>query len=133
MATILQLHVDMFAGLPGKLFLGFMGLLFVIAIVSGGVVYGPFMRKLDFGTVRKHKARRLKWLDLHNLLGIVTLTWALVVGATGVINTWADLVIQLWRFDQLAVWWRPFKASRCRRNWRLSTPRLPLPARRRRT
>jgi uncharacterized iron-regulated membrane protein len=111
MAVILQLHVDMFAGLPGKLFLGFMGLLFVIAIVSGGVVYGPFMRKLDFGTVRKHKARRLKWLDLHNLLGIVTLTWALVVGATGVINTWADLVIQLWRFDQLAAMTAPYQGK----------------------
>jgi uncharacterized iron-regulated membrane protein len=111
MATILQLHVDIFAGLPGKLFLGLMGLLFVVAIVSGVVVYGPFMRKLDFGTVRKQRASRLKWLDLHNLLGIVTLTWAIVVGATGVINTWADLVIQLWRFDQLAAMTAPYQGK----------------------
>ena len=27
-----------------------------------------------------HRPPRIKWLDLHNLLGIVTLTWALVVG-----------------------------------------------------
>lgn len=102
MPFILSLHVDMFAGLPGKLFLGLMGLLFVISIVSGVVVYGPFMRRLDFGTVRKDKSPRIKWLDLHNLLGIVTLLWALVVGGTGVINTWADLVIKLWQADQIA-------------------------------
>jgi uncharacterized iron-regulated membrane protein len=99
---ILKLHVDMFAGLPGKLFLGLMGLLFAASIVSGVIVYGPFMRRLDFGLVRKNRAPRLKWLDLHNLLGIATLTWAMIVGLTGVINTWADLVIKLWQFDQLS-------------------------------
>jgi uncharacterized iron-regulated membrane protein len=109
MYIMLKLHTDMFAGLPGKLFLGFMGLLFVIAIVSGVVVYGPFMRKLDFGTVRKDRAARIKWLDLHNLLGIVTITWALVVGGTGVINTWVDLAIQFWRVDQLAAMVAPYR------------------------
>ncbi|BAT61600.1 PepSY-associated TM helix [Variibacter gotjawalensis] len=97
-----KLHVDLFAGLPGKLFLGFMGLLFVIAVISGIVIYGPSMRKLDFGTVRYGRSRFIRWLDLHNLLGVVTIVWALVVGGTGVINTWADLVIKIWQFGQLA-------------------------------
>jgi uncharacterized iron-regulated membrane protein len=52
--------------------------------------------------VRRDRSTRVKWLDLHNLLGIVTLTWAIVVGATGVVNTWADLVITHWRNDQVA-------------------------------
>jgi len=102
MAVIHTLHVDLFAGGKGKLFLGFMGLLMLLAIVSGVVLYAPFMRKRRFGEVRRDRSPRLKWLDLHNLLGIVTLTWALVVGATGVINTWADLVIEHWRDDQVA-------------------------------
>jgi uncharacterized iron-regulated membrane protein len=97
-----RLHTDMYAGLPGKLFLGLMGLLFVVAIVSGVILYGPWMRKLDFGTVRNGRGRMLRWLDLHNLLGAVTIVWALVVGFTGVINTWADLVIKIWQFGQLA-------------------------------
>ena len=80
----------MFAGMGGKLFLGLMGLLFVVAIVSGVAVYGPFMRKLSFGTVRRTGSGRLRWLDLHNLIGVVTVSWALVVGMTGVVNTWAD-------------------------------------------
>jgi uncharacterized iron-regulated membrane protein len=96
------LHVDLFAGLAGKLFLGFMGLLLLIAIVSGVVLYAPFMRKLDFGEVRRDRSPRVKWLDLHNLLGIVTLVWAFVVGGTGMINTWADLVIKYWQYDQLS-------------------------------
>ncbi len=108
MHVMLQLHVDMFAGLPGKLFLGLMGLLFVIAIVTGIAVYGPLMRKLDFGTVRKQRSTRIKWLDLHNMLGIVTVVWALVVGGTGVINTWADLIFKYWQHDQLAAMTTPY-------------------------
>jgi len=108
MDIMLSLHVDLFAGLPGKLFLGLMGLLFVVAIISGVVLYAPFMRKLPFGTVRNDKATRTRWLDLHNLLGVVTVGWVLVVGATGVINTWADLLIQIWRFDQLADMVKPY-------------------------
>jgi uncharacterized iron-regulated membrane protein len=105
---LLKLHTDMFADLPGKLFLGLMGILFVIAIVSGVVVYAPSMRKLEFGTVRRHR-RRVRWLDLHNLLGVVTVAWALVVGFTGVVNTWADVILKIWQFDQLSAMTGPFK------------------------
>lgn len=110
MHVMLKLHVDLFAGLPGKLFLGLMGLLMVLAIVSGIVLYAPFMRKLPFGAVRRDRSPRLKWLDLHNMLGVVTLSWALVVGLTGVINTWADLVIKFWQFDQLNAVTAPYRA-----------------------
>lgn len=102
MYIMFKLHVDLFAGLPGMLFLGFMGLLFVVAIISGLVLYAPFMRKLDFGTVRRQRSSRLKWLDLHNLLGAVTLVWALVVGLTGSINTLSQIVVGYWQQDQLA-------------------------------
>jgi uncharacterized iron-regulated membrane protein len=106
-----KLHVDMFAGLPGKLFLGLMGILFVIAIVSGVVVYAPAMRKLEFGTVRKERSRLVRWLDLHNLLGAVTIMWAVVVGFTGVLNTWADLILKIWQFGQLTEMVGPYKGQ----------------------
>ncbi|SDI92743.1 PepSY domain-containing protein [Variovorax sp. OV700] len=109
MYVMFKLHIDLFAGLAGKLFLGFMGLLLLVAIVSGVVLYAPFMRKLDFGTVRREKRPRLKWLDLHNLLGIVTLVWLFVVGSTGMINTWADLIIKYWQYDQLSTLLAPYK------------------------
>jgi uncharacterized iron-regulated membrane protein len=106
---MLHLHVDLFAGLPGKLFLGSMGLLLIAAIVSGAAIYGRFMRRLDFGTVRARSGRRVRWLDLHNLLGVVTLAWLTVVGLTGVVNTTADLVLRYWRVDQLAEMVAPYR------------------------
>jgi uncharacterized iron-regulated membrane protein len=109
MFVIYTLHVEMFAGQTGKLFLGFIGLLMLVAIVSGVVLYAPFMRKLRFGEVRRGRSTRVQWLDLHNLLGIVTLTWALVVATTGMINTWADLVIEHWRNDQMAEMLAPYR------------------------
>ena len=109
MMVMLRLHVDMYADLPGKLLLAFMGLLFVVAIVSGTVLYAPFMRKLEFGTVRARKSTRTRWLDLHNLIGVVTLTWALVVGVTGVISACADLLIASWRNDTLATMIAPYR------------------------
>jgi uncharacterized iron-regulated membrane protein len=104
-----KLHVDLFAGFPGMLFLGFMGLLLVIAIISGVVLYAPFMRKLEFSEIRKDREPKLKHLDTHNFLGVVTLVWALVVAATGVINAWSDLVIKYWQFDQMAEMTAPYK------------------------
>lgn len=102
MHFILELHTDMFLGLPGMLFLGAMGAAFVIALVSGVVLYAPFMRKLDFGTLRSSKAARTKWLDYHNLLGIVGLAWMLVVGLTGVINALAVPIEAAWKANELA-------------------------------
>jgi len=109
MGIMLALHVDLFAGLPGELFLGFMGLLFCVAIVSGVVLYGPFMKKLEFGTVRATRSTRLKWLDLHNLLGIVTLVWAFVVGFTGVINELSTPLFRLWQSTELVRILEPYK------------------------
>lgn len=111
MWVMFKLHVDLFAGLAGKLFLGLMGLLLLVAIASGVALYGPFMRKLEFGTVRRNRRPRLKWLDLHNLLGIVTLVWFFVVGSTGMINTWADLMIKYWQHDQLSALQAPYKGQ----------------------
>ena len=102
MLVVLKLHTDMFMGLPGKLFLGGMGLLFLIAIISGVVLYWPFARRLEFGTLRQGKSNRILWLDWHNLLGVLTVVWAFVVGGTGVINTWAEPMLEQWRTNELA-------------------------------
>ena len=102
MEFILQLHTDMFLGLPGMLFLGLMGLLLVVAVVSGVALYAPFMRRLPFGTLRLEKAARTRWLDWHNLLGAVTVAWLLVVGVTGVVNTLATPILAVWKEDALA-------------------------------
>ena len=108
MLIVLKLHTDMFADQPGKLFLGAMGLCFMTAIVSGVVLYWPFTRRLRFGTIRTDKTRRIVWLDWHNLLGAVTVVWALVVGGTGVINTLAEVMLAKWQADELAAIAAPY-------------------------
>jgi uncharacterized iron-regulated membrane protein len=113
---LVMLHTELFAGIRGKLFLGAMGLLFVVAIVSGVVLYGPSMRRLAFGTIRNRRPR-LRWLDLHNLLGIVTVTWAMVVGLTGAINAGSDIVLQLWKRGQLMEMTREFHDAPLPARW----------------
>lgn len=93
--VMMRLHIDLYARLPGQLFLGFMAVLFAVATISGVVLYHPYMKKTPFGTVRAERAPRLKWLDLHNLLGIVTLVWALMMGVTGAIH---ELAVPLFRY-----------------------------------
>lgn len=102
MDFLLQLHTDMFLGQPGMWLLGVMGALFVVALISGTVLYAPFMRRLRFGTLRMNRSRRVGRLDQHNLGGIVILAWALVVGGTGVINAFADPLTDAWREGELA-------------------------------
>jgi len=111
MDFILQLHTDMFLGLAGMLFLGAMGLLFTASVVSGIVVYAPFMRRLEFGTVRASRSARVKWLDYHNVLGAVTLAWVLVVGVTGVVNTLATPITDSWKSGALAALAAPYQGK----------------------
>lgn len=109
MHFLLELHASLLLGLPGTLFLGLIGLVFIIAIVSGVVVYAPFMRKLAFGAVRKQRSKRIKWLDTHNMIGIVTTAWVSVVGFTGFILCMETPITMLWQMDQLAEFAAPYK------------------------
>lgn len=102
MDIILELHTDLLLGLPGMLFLGTMGLAFVLSLVSGAVLYLPFMRKLPFGTLRTAKSQRVGRIDQHNFVGMVTLAWALVIGLTGAINAFADPLTESWQSGQVA-------------------------------
>jgi uncharacterized iron-regulated membrane protein len=107
--TMYTLHANLFAKLPGGVFLGCIAFTFLVALLSGALVYGPFMRRLNFGTVRKDRSTRLKWFDLHNLIGIVTLSWAVVVGATGVINTLSDPLFDLWTSQTMPSLLAPYR------------------------
>jgi uncharacterized iron-regulated membrane protein len=75
------------------------------------VLYWPFTRRLDFGALRRQSSRRVRWLDWHNLLGITTLVWAIVVGATGAINTLAVPMLAQWRATELAAMVAPYAGA----------------------
>lgn len=122
LGIMVNLHKDLFAGLPGELLMASMALLFIAAIVSGIVIYGPFMRRIDFGTIRTDRSARLKWLDLHNLMGAVTLAWALVVGVTGFINELSTPLFGLWQQTDVAAILRPFQGKPVPAQSELSSP-----------
>ena len=109
MQFLKDLHTELFLEEPGMLFLGAIGLCFIASIVSGVAIYGPFMRRLDFGEIRTNRRSRLWWLDLHNLTGITLTVWMLVVGATGVMNTLSQRVAQRWLSTELVDMIRPWK------------------------
>lgn len=111
MAFLLDLHKSLLMGLPGTLFLGLIGLIFAVAVVSGVVVYAPFMRKLAFGTVRKDRSPRVRSLDTHNMVGIVTLGWVMVVGLTGLILTMATPIALIWQIDELSEISAPYEGK----------------------
>ncbi len=109
MNVFIRLHIDMFAGLPGTLFLGAMGVVLVASIVSGVVLYGPYMRKLAFGSIRLRRSARLAWLDVHNLIGIATLGWFTIVTVTGVVNTLSGPIFGQWQATQLSEMLAPYR------------------------
>ena len=77
--------------------------------MSGVVLYGPYMRKLAFGSIRTRRAARILWLDVHNLIGIVTLGWFTIVTATGVVNTLSAPIFRQWQATQLAEMLAPYR------------------------
>jgi uncharacterized iron-regulated membrane protein len=118
----LSLHRNLFAGLSGEMFLALMAISFVVAIVSGVVVYAPFMRRLDFGTVRADRSPRLKWLDLHNLTGVVLMAWMMVVGITGVINELSTPLFGLWQLTNVNATLVPLRGKPVLADSELSSP-----------
>lgn len=112
MHFLLDLHASLLMGLPGTLFLGLMGFVFMVSVVSGAVVYAPFMRRLPFAIVRKGCRSRVKWLDMHNMAGIITLAWVSVVGITGLILTMITPITAIWQQGQLADIAAPYKGIR---------------------
>jgi uncharacterized iron-regulated membrane protein len=101
LSFMLELHANLFLGVTGDFIVAAIGLVFLAAMVSGIVLYAPFARRAAFGTVRREGSSRLRWLDLHNVLGIVTAAWLVVVGLTGVLNALATPLFGLWEITDV--------------------------------
>ena len=98
---IFDLHARWFLGLPGELFGGAIAVLVFVCLASGVVVYAPYVRKLLFGVVRRRRGTRLVQLDLHNLVGIVLLGWAMLVTITGICLATGTLLLSTWQATEL--------------------------------
>lgn len=99
--TLLKLHSKWFAGVPGELFGALVALLVLAALISGVLVYSPFMRHVAFGEIRRGRGEKLRQLDLHNLIGIVVLGWAGLVAITGLALGLGTLALGVWQDTEL--------------------------------
>ncbi|MBT0668510.1 PepSY domain-containing protein [Novosphingobium profundi] len=87
-----QLHQQ--AGLmigtePGLLLMGVVSLLYAIALVSGVIVLLPSLVKDLFATRLGRNAKRM-WLDLHNVLGLFSLPFHIIMALTAVVFAFHD-------------------------------------------
>lgn len=99
---LLELHGQLLLGALGPPILGLVAFAFLLSLISGVVLYAPFMRRLPYGTVRRESGVRTRRLDWHNLLGITIAAWLLVVGGTGWINAWGNYIFQIWQAGFMA-------------------------------
>ncbi len=101
LGILLRLHANWFLGLPGQLAGGVVALLVTICLISGVVVYGPYVRGLAFGAIRRGRGEALRQRDLHNLIGVATLGWTLLVSVTGIALALGGVGILAWQATEL--------------------------------
>lgn len=92
-----QLHET--AGVPGMLghhtlgvyIMGIVSVLYFLAIMSGLIVLLPTLVK-DFFAIRKGKNKKRFWLDTHNVVGIVSLPFHIIIAVTVIVFAFHDLL-----------------------------------------
>lgn len=106
-ASLLAELIDMLhrtGGIPGSLgdeylgiyLMGVAGVMYFLALVSGVVLLLPTMVK-DFFALRLGKNRKRFWLDAHNLVGIASLPYHIVISLTVIVFAFHDQM-----YDSLA-------------------------------
>lgn len=97
--TLLVLHRELFLGSNGKLYVGFVGLVYVFLLVSGFLIYGKFMKGRGFGELRNSRVPRL--VDLHKFTGAATFGWSLLVGVSGMFLAFNGVLIKTFQYQSL--------------------------------
>jgi uncharacterized iron-regulated membrane protein len=84
-------------GIPGTLgdeyigiyLMGIAGVMYFLALVSGVILLLPTLVK-DFFALRKGKNRKRFWLDAHNVVGIASLPYHIVISVTVIVFAFHD-------------------------------------------
>lgn len=77
-----NIHVRLYEVFWGRQIVGLAGIALLISTISGFWIYGRFMKRQAFGTLRGKKLR-LYMADWHKLIGISALAFNLVIAITG--------------------------------------------------
>ncbi|MEM9078873.1 MAG: PepSY-associated TM helix domain-containing protein, partial [Bacteroidota bacterium] len=79
---IRNVHVRLYGPFFGRYFVGLAGIALLISTITGFWIYGNFMKKQLFATIRK-KSLRITMADYHKLIGVTTLVFNLMIAITG--------------------------------------------------
>lgn len=104
-------------GVPGTLgdeylgvyLMGVAGVLYFLALVSGVILLLPTLVK-DFFALRKGKNRKRFWLDAHNVIGIASLPFHIVISLTVIVFAFHDQFydsLQQVVYGENKMWVRP--------------------------
>lgn len=99
---LLKLHAEWFLGPPGELIGALIALLVLLSLLSGLVVYAPYVKRIAFGILRRGRGPRLLQLDLHNFIGALVLGWAFAVTITGFLLGFGTIATGIWQKTELA-------------------------------
>jgi uncharacterized iron-regulated membrane protein len=78
-----QIHVRLYEGNWGRQLVGLGGVALLVLAITGLLIYGNFMKKQSWPTVRKKVGMRIVMADWHKLLGISALAFNLIIAITG--------------------------------------------------
>jgi uncharacterized iron-regulated membrane protein len=93
---IFILHDNLFLGKTGSIFLGMVGILFLVSTVTGIFIYGPFMKPALSGILRWDRGAQHYTAELHKLLACLSLAFNVIIGVTGIVVTLAIIGTRAW-------------------------------------
>ena len=82
---------------PARLVMGLVALLYSVALISGVIAFLPGLTRMLFA-VRADGGARKKWLDFHNLLGVFSLPFHIVMALTSVAFAFHDQIFTMEHF-----------------------------------
>lgn len=82
--TAHKLHLRLNLGTMGHELLKWLCAIALITLLTGVLIYRPFMKKQAFGEIR-HTSRRLCWADTHKFLGMAGMAWLAVLTFTALV------------------------------------------------
>ncbi|WP_444959564.1 PepSY-associated TM helix domain-containing protein [Microbulbifer sp. VVAC002] len=92
------MHTDLLFPRPfGRYLVGLMGLVMLLSILSGIIIHKKIFKEMF--KFRVDRSRRLKWTDLHKVLGVWPLPFHIVIAFTGAILGLNGIMIQVAAFS----------------------------------
>lgn len=79
-----KLHLRLNLGTRGHELLKWLCAIGMITLLTGVLIYRPFMKTQSFGEMR-HTSRRLYWADMHKFLGMAGVAWLAVLTFTALV------------------------------------------------